>query len=279
VNDLVDVEKLGFYKKVYVESLKYKDRIKSDYWEVILDHFRWGQFLNKNVQATYADAVVAKLAEELHLSESHLYRIMQFGRKFLTEEALEDYRKDAESAGYTLTWTHIKNNVLPDSTKRPELYGGESNVADESMRKIDSIGIEMEKLRSMLGKEQLPFDKKEEIAGCLLHAQDVIYETYVDMVPEIAPAITVERSTMYLDYVRSIPCIICDQQAQAHHVEAGGVGMKGSDYATLPLCAEHHRELHDRGDATFRQWHGIDFNVEVIKIMKRYIQAIEEDGK
>lgn len=276
VTDLVDVENMDFYRKVYEKSVEYKAKINDDYWDIILHHFRWGQYLNKHVDKEYEKAVVDRLADSLDMSRSHLYRMMQFGRKFKNEKALADYREEAASAGYTLTWTYIKNNVLPEATQRPDVYGGETNVVDESMRKIESMGIEMEKLRDMLNSESLDLEKKEEVVGVLLHADEVITETVGALMPDMSPKERVERSTMYLDYVRSLPCLICAGEAQAHHVDVGGVAMKGSDYVTVPLCNEHHRELHDRGDVSFQQWHGVDFNRVVIQYLSRFIQAIEE---
>lgn len=60
------------------------------------------------------------------------------------------------------------------------------------------------------------------------------------------------RSEAYLDYIRSQRCYICQRSpSEPHHVETGGMGMKGSDFSALPLCREHHREIHDMGKARF----------------------------
>lgn len=53
--------------------------------------------------------------------------------------------------------------------------------------------------------------------------------------------------------VRSLPCIIClewempqNSPTEAHHVIHGRYGTrKAPDTATIPLCAEHHRESAD----------------------------------
>jgi len=64
-------------------------------------------------------------------------------------------------------------------------------------------------------------------------------------------------------YVASLPCLICGRTpSQAHHVkpaEPRAMGRKVSDRWVVPLCATHHRSLHDAGDES-RWWHtrGVD---------------------
>jgi hypothetical protein len=56
------------------------------------------------------------------------------------------------------------------------------------------------------------------------------------------------RNPAYLEYIRSLPCLVCVQESEpqktrteAAHVGKRGLGQKCSDYETLPLCGEHHR--------------------------------------
>lgn len=65
--------------------------------------------------------------------------------------------------------------------------------------------------------------------------------------------ISPHRSRKHLDFVRSRACAFCLHPAEeAHHhsrkAGGGGVGIKGCDLLTVPLCASHHRELHKRGE-------------------------------
>ena len=52
----------------------------------------------------------------------------------------------------------------------------------------------------------------------------------------------------YLNFIRSLPCVICARQArpqfgrtEAAHVGIRGMGQKCSDWEAIPLCACHHR--------------------------------------
>jgi hypothetical protein len=53
----------------------------------------------------------------------------------------------------------------------------------------------------------------------------------------------------YLQFIRELLCIICMKPApsEPHHWNEkgqGGMGTKCSDYRTIPLCFDHHREAH-----------------------------------
>ena len=57
------------------------------------------------------------------------------------------------------------------------------------------------------------------------------------------------RCKEHLRYVASQPCAICGRTpSHAHHVryaQSRGLGLKVSDEFTVPLCAIHHRDIHD----------------------------------
>ncbi|HSR49599.1 MAG TPA: Rad52/Rad22 family DNA repair protein [Acidobacteriota bacterium] len=77
------------------------------------------------------------------------------------------------------------------------------------------------------------------------------------------------RDPNHLKYVASQPCLVCGRQpAQAHHLtfaQPRGRGLKSSDEWTVPLCALHHRELHDRGDER-AYWE--DKNIDAEKVAR-----------
>ncbi|ENK2310035.1 DUF968 domain-containing protein [Vibrio alginolyticus] len=55
-------------------------------------------------------------------------------------------------------------------------------------------------------------------------------------------------SEKYLSFVRKLPCRVCGKAAGiAHHLIGhgeGNMGSKASDLFTMPLCHDHHQELH-----------------------------------
>lgn len=68
------------------------------------------------------------------------------------------------------------------------------------------------------------------------------------------------RDPAYLGYIRKLPCCVSGRTSSvvAHHVRiigGGGTGLKPSDYLTVPLDFNYHRELHDNGEANFWMGH------------------------
>jgi hypothetical protein len=74
------------------------------------------------------------------------------------------------------------------------------------------------------------------------------------------PKQTAERDDDYLVFIRSLPCTACGTApAYAHHHPAAGhssVGLKTSDYRTLPLCLVCHDQVHRIGRSSF--WGDLD---------------------
>jgi hypothetical protein len=60
------------------------------------------------------------------------------------------------------------------------------------------------------------------------------------------------RDKEHLRRLAALPCLICGRSpSQAHHIryaQPRAMGRKVSDEWTVPLCATHHRALHDVGD-------------------------------
>jgi hypothetical protein len=79
------------------------------------------------------------------------------------------------------------------------------------------------------------------------------------------------RDKDHLRYVASQPCLICGRTpSHAHHLrfaQPKAFGRKVSDEWTVPLCATHHRALHNVGSE--RQWwgeRGIDPNAHAVRL-------------
>ena len=83
------------------------------------------------------------------------------------------------------------------------------------------------------------------------------------------------ESKKYRQWVSTLPCIICLKTPSApHHVKIkghGGMSRKPSDYWCIPLCHEHHLEIHNAGKRTFAERHNIDYITEVCKICQQFI--------
>ncbi len=84
------------------------------------------------------------------------------------------------------------------------------------------------------------------------------------------------ESPAYLKYVRQHPCLIpkCWKVTQAHHLVFDGqgrIGSKVSDFQTVPLCAQHHRQFHQLGREKFAGLYALDFARIIIDLLSAYI--------
>lgn len=86
------------------------------------------------------------------------------------------------------------------------------------------------------------------------------------------------KNKQYLEYIRKQPCVICGHKSVPHHTEAGGMGMKCSDYRTIPLCNQHHTigsaSIHRMGKKTFSDYHCIDIDKIIIDLLEKFIEGL-----
>lgn len=87
----------------------------------------------------------------------------------------------------------------------------------------------------------------------------------------VRPKRTRWESTKYLKWVKTQPCACCGQSADdPHHLIGwgqGGMGTKAHDILTIPLCRQHHDELH-RDPQAFEQKHGTQPEM-IIRLLDR----------
>jgi len=82
------------------------------------------------------------------------------------------------------------------------------------------------------------------------------------------------KNEKYLRFIRSKGCVICGHPAVAHHeqVTGRGMGIKSSDYETIPLCEKCHEARHRLGKDTF--WQGYDIQKLIIEHLTEYIHWV-----
>jgi hypothetical protein len=83
------------------------------------------------------------------------------------------------------------------------------------------------------------------------------------------------RSKEYIEFVRRRDCCVTGKTegVEAHHVVEPGhgkVGAKTSDFRTVPLIAELHREYHEIGRIEFEQKYNIDLEAEIIRLLAAF---------
>ncbi len=77
---------------------------------------------------------------------------------------------------------------------------------------------------------------------------------------------------MYREWVAGMPCLLsgvnCIGVVCAHHVKTRGAG--GRDEANLlPLCVQHHQEIHSLGRTTFERRYQMNLDSEAQSLFER----------
>jgi hypothetical protein len=76
-------------------------------------------------------------------------------------------------------------------------------------------------------------------------------------------------------------CMVCGQAAEPHHFGDHGLGIKGSDYKTVPLCRQHHSLITAPGWSVkrFCDEFSIDFKERCINYLSLYITEKSKRGE
>lgn len=71
-----------------------------------------------------------------------------------------------------------------------------------------------------------------------------------------------------VEFVKRLPCAVetcCKPQlCENAHVKSGGKGRKADAEWVVPLCRQHHRQLHHNGIETFQKFYNIDLDAEAV---------------
>jgi hypothetical protein len=89
------------------------------------------------------------------------------------------------------------------------------------------------------------------------------------------------RSPGYLEWIRTLPCLVCHRTRSVEAVHTGphGLGQKSSDLSAIPLCARHHRSgddsYHKLGPRKFAEVHQLNVRAIVARLSARPCIRVE----
>ena len=94
------------------------------------------------------------------------------------------------------------------------------------------------------------------------------------------------RNKEYIKFIKGQKCAatLTDHEIVAHHVrldKSGGVGLKPSDYKTIPLTDKQHVHLHQVGESYYFNKNNIDPFKEIAEYLFEYFenQVTEADSE
>lgn len=87
------------------------------------------------------------------------------------------------------------------------------------------------------------------------------------------------KNKKYLEFIREQPCMVCGNKAEPHHEAFGtsGMGIKGPDTWTVPLCRKCHEKREQRGRDLYWKVIGIDPKLIIMELQTRYIHQLDLD--
>ena len=186
--------------------------------------------------------------------------------------------------------------ILPDGRRitarqRRKIYSILSEISDYINGQHETADVEETKeimkwdfaLARMEGQERRLFS--------LSNVDETTARNFIDYLIEFCVKNNVPMKISPLEYCEDISkyvyacminkrCCICGKPADLHHVDAIGMGNDRDDVihigrAALPLCREHHTELHTKGNKEFMK----QYHLEPIKIDKKIARCYKLNTK
>lgn len=223
---------------------------------LVRTRWRQGQVCAE-VRALAAEKGVTLTFREIGAKSDVHYSTLQqceaFYQKVSSIDALNRLFTEWTETERNITWGMVRNWVrkrLP--TEEEDAQKKLAKLQRDLERKAERIQHDAEDLLNE-ARDWEP-EMIDEAIGTALHAVEVAAQALqsVSMVTLQKPER--ERSNTYLSYIRSRACCVCGEHpAEPHHIDRGGVGTKGSDYHTIPVCRSCHDEIHTVGQKTYWQ--------------------------
>lgn len=205
----------------------------------------------------YGKGVIRHLAKRAGMHQRTLYNAVQFvkalpfGNSVIRLQQWMAMKEDEKSK--PINWTYCRNwarkELSQEAESESEKLTRQRNDLNEKADQIEQKAKELEKEAEALAQEHQNGTVPPEVQ----EAQGVtaiVNQRVQDLRRQTNGVQTDERIVIeeYLDHVRGYPCFLCGEpQTDAHHIEAGGTGTKGSDTHTIPLCRKCHNEVHQEG--------------------------------
>lgn len=86
-----------------------------------------------------------------------------------------------------------------------------------------------------------------------------------------------EVDEMYLQFVRTQPCVVasCNTKAEPHHLISRGAW--GSDYTCIPMCRKHHSEIEQLGTDKFQHRYSLNTWQEAHRTLNKFVAIVRRE--
>lgn len=271
-------------RRLEQEARQCSDVMRQKGREMILLRFRQGRTahlaLGMRREDHYGTAAMDTLSERSGVHSRTLYQALQFYRDDRIPKAeaqLQAWMDTVEEEKGRISWSYCRNLVQKALPETPEK--AERKLEDE-VQKLEAKSTRLEQEAGDLEQAVTHWNGngKDEALGVIAKAREVAADTRQQaerLVLVSDPKPMRWESADYLRHVRSYGCLICGEEADAHHITTGGMGTKGHDLFTVPLCRAHHGELHQGGALTFQETHQLNLWQNVAYIQAEYFTDLK----
>lgn len=214
----------------------------------------------------YGQSVIKTLAEKHGINANVLREARRCAEFFGLDLSL--YHKWVTEEDRLKTWTDVRKLIRAWSD--PEVLGPE-NLSERLATRIESAGQDLRKLRERVHDGDIDRETYEGVEQEFLREVEGFEEEKDEALEE--PKQKTPRSEEYLNWVRSQKCIATGSAPpnEAHHVEQGGMGGKGSDYTVVPLDPEVHAYVENHGHKKAEEKYGFNFTQGLFECIHEFI--------
>jgi hypothetical protein len=249
------------YDEAVTRAMQIVSRIKVIGRDFVRQRFYLGEVVDR-IQPKYGDSTIRRLQEEIGVHENTLRECARFWRSFEgSPRALEAWMNEMED----VRWIDAQRRIR--SLSDPRVVGVENYVGSLA-RRIEGVGKDIAELQEVLSRA----DVEEELRESALATAHAAVEEVLSIPHEMMDT-TTPRSPAYLKWVRSQPCCVSGsvESVEAHHLEQGGTGMKGSDFSCIPLDSTLHMKLENRGHVWFENTYEVNLRYELMRHLHRFL--------
>ena len=150
----------------------------------------------------------------------------------------------------------------------PEILGSKE-LATRTVRRIERIASDLETINSLIEKEIMT---REDVIPLMQRLSLSIDEFKYNLDELENPKPHTPRSREYMNLVKSLPCCVTGSPGpnDPHHVEQGGVAMKGSDFSCIPL----RHDIHELTEKHGHSWLEETYNVRIGNLIAETMHQI-----
>lgn len=197
------------------------------------------------IKRSKGDETIKRVSSEINIHWVNLYEAIRFAETFPEENDLKDLIARRKRDNLSVTWTRMRQDVLPQNTRVPE---GErrDELLSEGERTAERLDRIVDQVTQIIEKAET--DEEREIAQ---NVRQRLTESLEDSRDKLAmlPKPKREESRDYLDFLKGHEkwlCIITGKpHPDPHHLRTRGAG--GSDFDVVPLSREYHSKIEGPG--------------------------------